>query len=298
MISALFKKQNGVYVIDNSDVVKINEQHTESIIKATIKNAQTTASNVGLVQNISISGIRNAGDLSIDEMKQDQTAQLSLDNVKVNNIVNDASIDMVNSMMDIFSEVDDNTLTDMLQIAETKNSSLFAIPANPVIEMGTRANTTTIATSSYTKLRNVVTNTIIQNVTIDIIQSCISNVVAQQKLNINSILVDATSSIQIKTISQSQAVDVLQKCTQITNAVVKTTTDIFNSMGIEINKPVEQSQEKLPEQPLDKQPPVPPPEPKEETKNYMYIFIMLGIFLCLSGCITMLFLGGLVFLLK
>lgn len=210
----------------------ITETNTKIVTQNTLKQAYTTSAQLGLLQVANIDLSNNSGDIVIGDIEQNQDAKLSFTSIKPDTVFNEASIEIIESTVKEFEKLGNEKLETILSNAEAKDNSKFIVPLNPILEMNTRyASVDTILTpTNYNKLRNVVANNLTNNFTRNIVMSCIANISAKQTLDLS---IKNEGLVQIGTIVQNQAAQLLMSCTQLTSSMNKTTTDIMNTLGLE-----------------------------------------------------------------
>lgn len=235
--SATVNQVNNTYVVNKSAIDIMNETNTNIINNTIITIAKSASASATATQDLTIGSINvdAGGNTNIDKLSQDQQAVLNFSAVQSSTVVTQSSADIVNSMIhQISTSVDNNVLTKMIADAQATNKTAFLSP--PLTSASSNTNTTnntTLDNETYTKLRNVVNNTVTNNFSTSSVDACLSSLVSAQKMTIGSIN-NSGGTMNIGLLSQEQSLTVLSKCNQISSTMNSITNNLVQDFGATI----------------------------------------------------------------
>lgn len=238
--SSSVTQENETYVVNRSVIDIVNETNTTIVNNTIINIAKSSSASANSTQDTTIESITAGKDSSVDVagISQDQKAILNFSSVQSSTVVMQASADIINSMLlQIASNVDNSILTKMIAEAEANNKAAFMSPpltsADSTVNI---KNKTSLSSDTFTKLRNVVNNSVTNNFTTSSVDSCLSSLVSAQKLKIGSITATDGGSINIGLLSQAQSLSLLAKCDQISSAMNSVTNNLVQNFNATIKE--------------------------------------------------------------
>lgn len=238
--SSSVTQENNVYVVNRSAIDIMNETNTNIVNNTIINIAKSASASATSTQDTTIDNITAGKDSTVDMagISQDQKAVLNFSSVQSTTVVMQASAEIVNRMLQqITSNVDNSVLTKMIAEAEAVNKAAFmAPPATSTDSSVNIKNTTELTSETFTKLRNVVNNSVTNNFTTSSVDSCLSSLVSAQKLKIGSITAKDGGSVNLGLLSQSQSLSLLAKCDQVSSAMNSVTNNLVQDFNADIKE--------------------------------------------------------------
>lgn len=228
---------NSTYVNKN-DVDILNSSVNENITNIVSKQAKSCSSSVLQNQTVNISNItvRGPGSTYTGDIDQDQNANVTFECVQISDIKNDIGNDTVTKYMDALKN---NFTTDALA---NLNSTAGANAQNSIGGIGySQSNSKSNSqfdfksnNTSNTNIRNIVQNAVQNNLNMENVKTCISNVISNQNVNETGINVLEGATYN-RGISQKQSAVLFTSCMQKSGDANNISSAIASNLGITID---------------------------------------------------------------
>jgi hypothetical protein len=170
----------------------------------------------------------------MDSLGQSQELKVNFKAVQSSTIQSKASAAMINNMItEIAKNVDNSFLTSMIADAKAKDTTSFlggGIMPKDVISDTSNLSNTNITNENLIDLRNVINNTVQNNFTTNVIDTCLNSLIAKQNAEITIKLKD-NSTATFGPTTQRQAIESISECNQISQTINEITNSLMNTFG-------------------------------------------------------------------
>jgi hypothetical protein len=230
--SSSVKQENNQMIINKQSVSVINKQINNFVANAIVYEAKMCSASIFQNQKIIIKNLKATGDINIG-VEQEQAGILNFDCIQASTVRNDIANQMIHQMMaSIESSNSADVLNKLNAIAGSKAESQFS--PNPFQSSSSSSNVEQIQnfkseTNLNKNLENVVKNAVAANFTSQNVQSCKSQVVANQSVEVLNAQTNAKITVAIH---QQQAIQLVTKCVQTANIGNSVTNNILGTLGV------------------------------------------------------------------
>lgn len=222
-------------IVNKSDVDILNKNVNNFVANTVVNQAANCSASISQLQLVDLSGMDIAGDLTIGEIDQTQTANVTFDCLQVsefkNDIANGVMAEYQNALKRSFST---EALDKMTAAADSTAKNSFgttgSVSADSTVNVDYKFNNTTILN---TKLQNIIESSITNNMSLSDVQNCISTVQNSQKVVLANAKVGG--NVNIGAIKQDQAASLMAKCVQQKNNANKISNSIATQTGLQID---------------------------------------------------------------
>lgn len=233
---AITTNVNKQLVINQSTIDLTNEQNNTAVANTIVNNASRQTAQIVQSQKMTFSKLHAKGDITISGASQKQEAAITFKSLNINDTTNDASNAMLTSMFEnLKQKVDSDVLTKMLANAESKvKVGALQMPgwASTQTTTSNISDTELKNTTDY-KLKNIISNTIVNNFTTNNVTDCISSVTNSQNILVSD-LKSSDGSITLTAFSQEQSGKLLAECIAKNGVSNKILTNLQNIFGVTI----------------------------------------------------------------
>lgn len=222
-------------IVNRSDINVLNQQINDFVANTVVNQAAKCSQSVAQLQTVDLSSMSITGDLTIDSVDQTQSANVTFDCVQVSAFKND----IANGVMDKFTTAiansyDANVIDKLNAAASTSSSSGFANTAGSTDSSVNVDYKFTSVTDTHKNLQNILKNSIANNLNLNDIQDCVSQVKNDQKIVFAGTTVGG--SVKLGAIKQNQAATLMTKCVQQKNIANAITNQIISDTGITVKE--------------------------------------------------------------
>jgi hypothetical protein len=235
------KSTSTTNIVNKSDIDILNKNINSFVSNTVVDQAAACSAGISMLQNIDMSNMNIVGDLNIDGIDQNQDAAITFDCVQVSEFQND----IANGVMSEY--------TNALETGfNTSSKDEMAVQAEGSAELGSVAVGGS-SSSSKTKtnyefnqenilnknVRNVIENSIENNMSLSDVQECISTMQLSQTINYSGSNVGGDANFGA--ISQNQSATMMAKCIQEKKTANEITSEIASQLGLVVEDTAELS---------------------------------------------------------
>jgi len=236
---AVTRNESNTLIVNKTSIDLLNESNTKIVQNTIIEMAKSAASSLASSQNMNLGSITATGGskVIINKLGQTQNLTLNFTAVQSTTVVQQASNDIIKNMIShISTSVDNSVVTKMVADASASATSGFLAltPPPSSVSNATNINNTTIDNETFTKLSNVVSNTLENTFKQSSVDSCLSSLIANQNINITKIEASDNSSITLDSLMQDSTATTMQTCTQISDSMNKLTNNLLDTFGVTV----------------------------------------------------------------
>lgn len=223
-------------IVNKSDIEVMNKQLNNFASETIMDSAKACSASISQLQDISFAGMKVAGDLNIGKVEQNQDSAISFSCVQSDKVRNDVAQGFVTDMMSqLENNYDANIVDKMAAAADAEGSSSFGSTGGPdvdsTVNMDYKYNS---RTETSKKISNVVQNEVNNTFKNSTVSECLASAKQNQKISFEN--VDVGGDATIEALSQSQAVEVVANCSQISDATSTITNNVASSLGLEVKE--------------------------------------------------------------
>lgn len=235
------QKYNTTYV-NTTDTQLLNQSTNDFISNSVSNQAKACSASISQIQSVKFKNIKVTGDFNAGDIDQNQSSAITFDCVQTDTIKNDIANGILSKYMDAIQNSFSTEALDKMEA--TAGASL----KNSVGGTGIAGNVSSKTNVNYdfkstnttrTNIENVVKNAIQNNVSMESVQQCISNIKSDQSVEYEDINV-IDGNFNGKAISQTQGATLMAKCIQNTDSGNKVTNNVASDLGVTISSENEQ----------------------------------------------------------
>lgn len=223
-------------IVNKSDINVLNESVNKFVTNTIVKQAQNCSANITQLQEIDLSRLHVAGDFNFEGADQNQSSVITFGCVNLQKFQNNIATGILSeyaTTLDSNFSTDAETQISATAEANAKNglANFGSADANPHTDVKYRFNNETITNKN---IRNLVQNTINNNLNMETVQKCVSKVIANQYITFAGS--EFGGNVHIGPIKQTQASNIMLKCIQEGNSANNITNDIRSNLGIQVDE--------------------------------------------------------------
>jgi hypothetical protein len=219
--------------INSTDTKLLNESVNNFVAETVVKQAQSCGGSISNNQTISVSGAKSDGGFNFDGADQNQSSNLNFSCVQVSTFKNDIANGVLTKYLDAINGSFNTTALDKMSAAATAASKNGFGSVSGASKSDTTTNTDYSFTSNNTTntdISNVVENAIQNNLSMESISNCISDVKNSQTIALSNL--DFKKDITIGKLTQTQAATLVSKCLQESGSANAITNAIATDLGV------------------------------------------------------------------
>ncbi len=236
--SSTVNQKYNTTIINKSDIELLNKNVNNFIANTIVNQASNCGTNSTQSQTIDMSNmtIEADGSVNIGDIGQTQTSTISFDCVQLSSFQND----IANGIMTQYTNALKNSYsTEALEkiTAAADSSASTGFGSTGWVDTKSTTNVDynfTNITDTNKKIQNIIENAITNNLSLNDTQSCISQVLSNQKFTTAGTTVKGTFTIG--TIQQNQAATLMSECVQSKNNANKITNAIASEIGVQVDE--------------------------------------------------------------
>lgn len=225
---------NTTYV-NQSDISLLNSSVNSFIADTVSKQAKNCSSSISQIQNVNIKDITTTKDLIIGSVDQTQTSAMTFDCIQIDTFKNDIANGILAEYMNTLENSFSTDILDKLESnAKNSSSNNFGSTGSSSSKTNTNQNYTFNSTNTTrTNIENVIKNSIQNNVSMESVQNCISEIKNNQTIDIQNLNIGG--NVKIGVLSQNQGATLMTQCMQSTDNGNKITTQIASDLGVTVD---------------------------------------------------------------
>lgn len=237
------KSENTVTVEENTVIVNktnmdfLNEEINNLMTETILNNAKNCSASLYNKQDFIVDGVTARGDINIMDINQVQQSNVNLSCIQENQTVNDVGMA---AMSELYNQIDNNVSADLIsqmdsQLAQEseKQSMSFDFGSSETNNEINQIRDYHINNEKDINLRNVMHNEFMNKFTQSDLQECVAKTNNSQTAEFTD-LVSTDGGVNIKTISQTQAAELMNQCIQNNETTTQVITDVMKKAGYEL----------------------------------------------------------------
>jgi hypothetical protein len=208
----------------------LNKTVMNSAVETLVKNASSCSSSVNQNNTCSMANAEIGGDFNFSG-NQSNAAKVDFSCVQASTVSADMATSMMQSMV---AEMDtlngSNAAAQLNNAAGSSNSSGFGSTGGSSSSSAKTANNTKITNTTKNKVKNIYEQNLNNNFTSETVQECIGKTTQSNTQDLSGIKVGGNANVEC---NQSNSLEQVQECKQMTEAVASTTQETLQELGIE-----------------------------------------------------------------
>lgn len=220
-------------VMNSTDVNAMSYNANYMTSNTIINQAKQCSASISQLQSIDMSNITVGGNFTLGEASQEQNSAITLDCVQASQFQNQIQNSVVDALASFLGQ---HYTTDALaqMDANAKSSGSAGAIISPLSGNSSSTSNSSFNLTEFNKthenivstLQNVVSN----NLSMNDIQKCISNVQQQQNFNISGAKI--AGNVQIGVITQGQGAKLLAGCMQQNGVMNSVVNSVLKNLGV------------------------------------------------------------------
>lgn len=223
-------------IINKSELDVLNKNVNDFVSNTIVKQASACSSSIVQLQNVDFSNMEVDGDFTLDGVEQGQTSALTFDCIQTSELNNDVAngvlAEMTNALKNNFST---EALDKIEAAAEAEGSTGFGatggVNTDSTVNLDVKF---TNITDTKKSIKNIMENSITNNLDMSSTQDCIANTIQNQSVNVSGTRVRGNATI--KAIKQTQAATSVSNCVQKQSVASKIVGDVVSKLGVQVDE--------------------------------------------------------------
>ncbi len=211
----------------------VNKNIMNSSVETLVKNASSCSSSVDQTNQCNVTDSTIAGDFNLNAT-QTNIAKVNFSCVQASQ----ASADMMAAMSQAMTQEmkslnGTDAAANLNAAAGTSNKTGALTTGGGSSSSQTNANVTNNVTNeTITKVENIFEQNISNNFTADTVNECIGRTSQSNVVDVEGVKVGGNANIGC---NQTNSIEVVQECKQLSEAINKTTQEVFNELGLSVS---------------------------------------------------------------
>lgn len=233
---AVTLNENNTLVINKTTLDLLNEQNNSLVTNVVMNQANKSSASILQSQSLKFKGLKSGGDINIKNITQLQKASVSFKSVQANDVKNEVSSQIMQSVLaDISSKVDTDVINKMIANAESASKTGgFSLGYSQSDANTANKSTTTLDNTTEYKLKNIINTSIENNFKTETLNECIGTVRNNQDIVFEDITSAGNQTYEL--ITQEQAVELLQECINSNGITNDISTSLSNLFGVKVEE--------------------------------------------------------------